>query len=364
MRGFAMSDSDIFHVRTIESSEESLWDEYIRSSPQSSVYHLMAFKHAIANTYKLKSWYFATFDNENRILAVLPLFFIPSKLFGNSLVSLPFCDYGGMVYSNTMAARLLLDKAFELRRKLKVPLLELRQTETLSPEQISPESSSLGLDINNHKVRMQLLLPNSADNYFSKIPSKLRAQIKRPQKEGCTAQSGGIELLSDFYKIFAHNMRDLGSPVHSINLIRNILSQYGESARIFVIYNTEKNPLACSLVIGHNQSLVNPWASSDKRFKQIAPNMLLYWEMIKYAIEKKFTYFDFGRSSVGEGTYLFKKQWGAEPVPLNWYNWHSGNFSSDNDVKGKKKLFIALWSKIPLTMTKVAGPYLRKQISA
>ena len=35
---------------------------------------------------------------------------------------------------------------------------------------------------------------------------------------------------------------------------------------------------------------------------------------------QKYAFFDFGRSSEGEGTYKFKKQWGAKPTPLVWYD--------------------------------------------
>jgi hypothetical protein len=35
--------------------------------------------------------------------------------------------------------------------------------------------------------------------------------------------------------------------------------------------------------------------------------------------------FDFGRSTMNEGTYKFKKQWGCEPTQLHWSEIASGH---------------------------------------
>jgi hypothetical protein len=47
--------------------------------------------------------------------------------------------------------------------------------------------------------------------------------------------------------------------------------------------------------------------------------MRLYWECLRHAVESRHKRFDFGRSTIDGGTYRFKQQWGAIPVPLYWY---------------------------------------------
>jgi len=76
---------------------------------------------------------------------------------------------------------------------------------------------------------MLLELPASSDDLFKSYNSKLRSQIRRPQKEGMDSIIGGIELLDNFYNVFAINMRDLGSPVHSKNLFREILNHFDQN---------------------------------------------------------------------------------------------------------------------------------------
>ena len=106
-------------------------------------------------------------------------------------------------------------------------------------------------------------------------------------------------------------MRDLGSPVHSKRMIESVLEEYPEKSTVMIIYKDDK-PVACGLVIGHRDILENPWASSLRNYSNLSPNMLLYWTMLEYACDNGYKKFDFGRSTPGEGTYKFKKQWGAK----------------------------------------------------
>ena len=71
------------------------------------------------------------------------------------------------------------------------------------------------------KVAMELRLPDSKESLGKHIGKKLRAQVKRPLREGATAHFGGLDLLDDFYAVFAQNMRDLGTPVYGKNFFGN-----------------------------------------------------------------------------------------------------------------------------------------------
>ena len=44
-----------------------------------------------------------------------------------------------------------------------------------------------------------------------------------------------LELLDDFYDVFLINMRDLGSPVHSKKLMKNVLEEFPDKARIVIV---------------------------------------------------------------------------------------------------------------------------------
>ena len=158
-------------------------------------------------------------------------------------------------------------------------------------------------------------------------------------------------------------MRDLGSPVHSKKLFTNIFDELHDKTNIFVVKNNEK-PLAGSMTIGFRGTLYNPWASSLRRYSKYSPNMLLYWKMLEFACDNGFRFFDFGRSSIDEGTYKFKKQWGAAPVPLPWQfisykkNRAGDSISESNAFRTAGEI----WKRFPISLTKLIGPHLRKYI--
>ncbi len=334
------------------------WDGYIAAHPHASVYHCYAFKIAIEKTYGHKGHYFAAREGR-RIAGVLPIFYVKSIFLGNSLVSLPFCDYGGILADDDSIARELFLRAVELSQKLKCRYIELRQTYDLP---VIGGNTPFPVQVSREKVRMKMGLPESAETLLASFPAKLRSQIRKPQKEGCTIRTGGAELLEDFYAVFAYNMRDLGSPVHSKSLMLNMLNSYGDRCRLFVVYHSG-GPVACSLVAGFRDTLANPWASFKRTSQKIAPNMLLYWEMLRYAIASGYRFFDFGRSTMDESTYKFKAQWGAEPEQLFWHRIGIGpKVRLGENAAQHRESFVRVWRALPLPLTKALGPIIRKQL--
>jgi serine/alanine adding enzyme len=143
-----------------------------------------------------------------------------------------------------------------------------------------------------------------------------------------------------------------------------VLEVFPDRVRIFVV-RAKAVPLAAAVVIGFKDSLWNPWASSLREFASLSPNMLLYWAMLEYGCEHGFRWFDFGRSTCGEGTYRFKEQWGARPFPLHWYT-----FSTKPRPGGRMtaegisvRTAAEYWRRLPVPLTRVLGPKIRKYIS-
>jgi FemAB-related protein (PEP-CTERM system-associated) len=192
--------------------------------------------------------------------------------------------------------------------------------------------------------------------------SKLRSQIAKPLREGLTSRTGGAELLEDFYKVFLINMRDLGSPVHSLKLMRHVLGEFAERSGIIVVYRSNE-PVSAALMIGFGRTLRNPWASSLRKYASLSPNMLLYLRMLEYACANGYRVFDFGRSSVGEGTYKFKEQWGAVPAPLCWHYISLDGKLPDSDTKTRFETATRYWKRLPVLVTRAIGPSIRKHIS-
>ena len=359
------------NIKKIESSENNIWDAYVYAHSAATLYHLSGWKDVIEKTYSHKTYYLmAVNSSSNSVAGILPLVHLKHFLFGSSLISIPFFDMGGILVENEATEKALFEEALRLGKKLKVESIELRHTQHLAcmphgnQELVNGlQNISFGITTQSHKVRMLLDLPESSEALMKSFKSKLRSQIKKPIKEGLTAKIGGSELVDDFYQIFLVNMRDLGSPVHSIKIIQNVLKTYRKTAKIVIVYK-KNEPIAGSIMVGFRDTLENPWASSLREYSRLSPNMLLYWTMLEYASDNGFKHFDFGRSTPNEGTYKFKKQWGSEAKQLYWHyiSLKGKPISQDSSEKSKFNKAIQYWQKLPVCVTQIIGPMIRKHI--
>jgi len=385
------------------------WDHLVHNSHEGTLYHLLAWRKIIEKTYAHKTYYLISIKSnklKNSIdskktnesaKGILPLVHLQNPIFGNHLVSMPFFDHGGILAEDQETESKLLREAIRLSENLKAKMIEIRQSRPLKvfhsncftdsegnnsylvddllgktdrpsrsiEKKIEVDHSSCKWQVQSqkHKLRMLLDLPDSSEELMKSFKSKLRSQIKKPIKENLVSKTGGIELLEDFFKVFTVNMRDLGSPVHSEQLFKNILKAFNDNSRIVMVYK-ENIAVAGGFVLGFKETLANLWASSLRKYSALSPNMLLYWAMLEYACEHGYSQFDFGRSSPGEGTYNFKKQWGAKPQPLHWYYISREGKSLETAVSEKSafKLAAQVWKNLPVSVTRIIGPRIRKYI--
>ncbi len=353
-------------VRPSTPEDAGAWDDYVESHHEATHCHLYGWKEVIENTYKQQGQYLLAEDN-GKIKGVLPIFHIKSLLFPAALVSMPYFSYGGTLADSREISLALEEAAITKARGLKIKEIELRYVTRCATTGTSSH------DNKSHKVRMLLELPPSPEDLFKSFSSKLRSQIKRPQKEGMTAQIKGIELLDNFYKVFQENMRDLGSPVHSKKLFKNLFIVFKDRAKIaHVLYDEET--VAAGIIFRFGNTVEIPWASSNKRYNKFSPNMLLYWALLEYCCKIGVKYFDFGRSTPDEGTYKFKKQWGAIPQQLDWqiFRLDGRNASgpnpdwemvSANQPSLPMRTATSIWKKFPVWLTALLGPKIRGGIS-
>jgi serine/alanine adding enzyme len=323
------------------------WDAYVRQAPGATIYHLHAWRGIISDVFRHESHALVARDDAGLIAGVLPMVRLRSRLFGDFLVSVPYFNYGGVVADSPQIAESLLKAAAVRARELGVSHLELRHSSNVAPQWPS----------RTDKVAMLLPLPESAATLHKQLDSKLRSQIKRPLREGAVCTSGGIELLDDFYAVFARNMRDLGTPVYPRRFFARILEAFPQEARLFVV-RLAGAPVASGFVLGHGTTLEIPWASSLRSANAVGVNMLLYWSVLEYACERGFKTFDFGRSTRDGGTFRFKKQWGAAPQQLYWHYWlrDGTELPQLNPANPKYRLAVSAWQRLPLPLANLLGP--------
>lgn len=340
------------NITQVTKQDWPAWDAYVANHSQATPYHSSAWQRSVVDAYGQQPASLIATDKE-QIVGVLPLIRMRRPFSASYLCALPYCDLGFALADSPAISQTLLEQATQL----KASRLEYRDQGTTAEDHTPPTGS---------KVRMLLALPETSEALMASFKSKLRSQIRKAEKNGLTfVQGNSPELIAHFYAIFAQNMRKLGSPVHSHQWFTQLAIHYAENLLVSVVYHDDQ-AIGAGIILTNGQQVSIPWASTLAEHNKLAPNMLLYWSLLSYSADNGFKVFDFGRSSYGEGTFKFKQQWGAQPVPLNW---HDGTQATQQEQQAThttsrlRALVENLWRKLPLPVTTWLGPQIRRHIS-
>lgn len=329
--------------------ETSDWDRFVRAQAGWTHFHLHGWRTVVSRVFRHECIYLAARDvTTGEIVGVLPLVRVRSLVFGHYLMSMPFLNYGGPL-GTPEAVRALTAEAVRLAAAGGVKLLELRNRGELP----------IDLPVSHRKLTVVLDLPEKADTLWTAMPGKLRSQIKRPKKEGVEVRHG-LDQVSAFYHVFAHHMRDLGTPAMPKKFFETIAQTFPEDVRVAVAYH-DGQPVACGYGFLWNGEFEISWASALRSHKAMSPNMLVYWELMEQAIQSGATLFNFGRCSPDSGTHRFKKQWGSRDEQLWWYQYgravsSTGAAATPSQDGGVFALASRAWQRIPVPIATRVGP--------
>jgi FemAB-related protein (PEP-CTERM system-associated) len=324
------------------------WAAFLRGRPDATVYHDPRWGQVMAAAYGNRPFYL-TARRGGRVVGTLMLVLQRSMLFGAHLSSLPYFDASGLLAADEAAGEALLAAARDLRRRCRAEWVELRQMQPLTPP----------LPARTDKVTLWLPLPRGAPAAWQQLKTKVRTKVRKSQAGDLAAAGGGGELLKAFCAVYARTMRDLGSPPHGRRFFAAILGAFGPAVRLFVVRAGDR-PLAAALTLRDHAALRVPWSGSDRRFRRLGANRLLYWTMLAHAADAGAPTFDFGRSSRDSGTYQFKREWGARPVPLYWhYLLPEGRpLPQLRPDSTKYRAMVACWRRLPTWAARLLGPRL------
>lgn len=301
-----------------------------------------------------------TTHREVALAGALSLVWMRSPLFGSHLISVPYVNVGGCLIPDgphhDEIQTLLINEAVRMADELGVKYLELRNVREISHPSLTFERRG--------KVLMELELPQTSDELWKQIGPKVRNQIRKGEKAGLWAEWGGKNLLPQFYAVFAETMRNVGTPVYSRHLFEEMFAQLAEKAEICLI-RTPANRVASAAILVHGREVTEvPSAGTLRWANASCANMLLYWNLLRHSIESRHAcVFDFGRSSVQSGTWHFKKQWGAQEVPIVWkYYVREGSMEDVRPDNSSYGLAIRVWKRLPVWFTRLIGPWIVRGI--
>lgn len=151
------------------------------------------------------------------------------------------------------------------------------------------------------------------DELMASFQQKTRYNIRLAVRRGVTVRVCGKEMVPDFARImYETGIRD-GFITRGADYFAKMLDVLGEHARLYMAFY-EDRPVAGTLAIWYGDKVWYLYGASSNESRNVMPNYLLQWEMIRWAIEKGSRIYDF-RGVSGDlsednplyGLYRFKK---------------------------------------------------------
>ncbi len=326
---------------------------YVHDHAEGTPFHLPAWSVAVARGCGQKNHYLLAEGGNGQLVGVMPLTEVHSPLFGRALVSAAFGVGGGILADNERVAAELSEAAWALAGRLSCPVMEVRGGANPGPEWSVDTTRYLGF-------ARDLAADDEAE--LLAIPRKQRAEVRKSLETELEVVVGNdAQAQAEHYAIYAESVRNLGTPVFPKSLFSEVLKEFGKSADVLIVRH---GGVAVSSVLSlyWNGTVYPYWGGGTRAARALRANDRMYFELMHHARLRGCTRFDFGRSKTGTGPAAFKKNWGFEPAPLTYYE-RVANGAKARDASPanpKFSLQVKLWSKLPLPLANLVGPWISR----
>ena len=344
------SQAHAISVHRFTHADRERWNGYVHSHPDATVFHLAEWETVVETAGKHATWYLYA-EAGGEIQGILPLGHVRSRLFGNALISTPFCVYGGILSSSEEAHEALRDAACELADRLGVDYLELRNRTRMQPDWTCKD-----LYVTFRKE----MDPDPEKNLLA-IPRKQRAMVRRGIKSGLTGEvDSGVDR---FFRIYSESLRNLGTPVFPRRLFQVLKELFGDSCEVLTV-TRDGMAISSVLALYFRDEVLPYYGGGIAEARAVAANDFMYWELMRRACERGQRIFDYGRSKRDVGSFRFKKHWGFEPEPLyyEYYLVRAKTVPEVNPLNPRYRLLIETWKRLPLRLTQFLGPMIARYL--
>jgi FemAB-related protein (PEP-CTERM system-associated) len=297
-------------------------------------------------------------SRDGRLQGVLPLVDIRSRLFGDKLVSMPFSEYGSVVLADGAppgAAVRLLERTRKLADERDVNFVSLRGRSLEEPP---------GFTRKQRFVTFEIPLAADPEENWQRLDSSRRGHVRSGRENDLVVrQATSLEDLRRYYDLYLDNMRGFGTPPHSFAFFRRLWEEFGAVVEVDLAEHDGR--LVNGQIVFRFADRCFHWgAVSDHDYRDLQGGSLLLWNSIEQACLDGHDTYTLGRTREGTGVYMYKKSWGGEKVWFDDYHYFpNGEYDLPNPESDEYDLAQDVWGRLPLRVTALIGPQIRKNIS-
>tara|TARA_B100000614_G_scaffold74262_1_gene66321 strand:+ start:29 stop:1021 length:993 start_codon:yes stop_codon:yes gene_type:complete len=327
-------------IKKIQKNQQlELWQSVIEHTPD---------QYTIAHNPLISKYFLKTFGWQTERFLILEkeelVGIYQHVVIDKKFVSMPHLSYGGIVRRDETYTKQYIFKS--IKKFFNCKYFEIRDYVPYTEH------------YNDQKVATLLSLKPTAEEQLAFFNSNHRRKIRKAYKNNLSVKvSSCAEDMLLFYSVYTKNMLRLGSPPLSKKFFLNLLEYYkGGNVNIFLVY---KNDLVIggAVTLSYHKFMEDCWLSTLKKYNHLYTGIILYWEMIAYAINKEMKIFSFGRSTKDSSLLKFKKHWKPREIDLFF------SFSEKKNFNIKKlKILNQAWKVLPESVSNYLGPIISNKL--
>jgi peptidoglycan pentaglycine glycine transferase (the first glycine) len=224
--------------------------------------------------------------------------------------------------------KVLIEKAKEIAGKYKCYVLRFDPDVEIQDTKFNEIIKQLGFKTKNDSENFESIQPRfvfrldikgkTEEEVLKIFNQKTRYNIRLAIRKGVTVTIGSKEDIPEFHKImYETGVRDK-FVIRDASYFETMLDKLGNNVRLYLAYYDDKL-IAGTIAIVYGNKCWYLYGASSNEHRNVMPNYLLQWEMIKWAIEAGCDIYDF-RGVSGDldesnplyGLYRFKKGFGGK----------------------------------------------------
>jgi FemAB-related protein (PEP-CTERM system-associated) len=350
-------------IRPLGDASAAAWDAFVLTHPGGTFFHRASWATIIERAFGHRTHYIYA-ERDGAITGVLPLAQVKTLLFGNTLISVPFCVYGGPLATDPETAAALSAHAGSLLEKTGASAVEFRYRDVNGGNAHDGANGAVNGYAHGTRdwqeradlyVTFRKPIEPDNDKNMKAIPRKQRAMVRKGIQNGLHSVANRNAGL--LHGIYAESVRNLGTPVFSRRYFTMLAEVFVDDCDIVTVMDGD-NAIASVMNFYFREEVLPYYGGGTASARQRAGNDFMYWEVMRRAADRGCRLFDFGRSKLGTGAFDFKKNWGFTPENLRYqYKLAPGASIPDhNPLNPKYRLFIAGWKQLPLVVANAIGP--------
>ena len=266
-------------------------------------------------------------DNEGKIIGSICVLIRKIPIFGNLMYSSrgPVCDiHNEDVLKQLTEGIIKLGKkynsfVYRMEPDIKKDDLEFRKIIEMLDYRVKDDAKDFRDEIQPRFVFRLDLKGKTEEEVMASFHQKTRYNIRLATKKGVIVKEAGKEEMKAFHDIMVETGKRDDFIIRSLEYFERMYDEMAPKHMKLLMAYYEDKPISGIIPIMYGNKTWYLYGASSNAHRNLMPNYLLQWEMIKQAIKAGHDMYDFrGVSGIVDeshpqyGLYRFKKGFGAE----------------------------------------------------